>query len=166
MVSTIGAYDGRVNYGEVEKAIRELVAAADEDCRRRFGAATVVRLTSGDELVEVAEAEFDDDARQAFAEACADPAGSSGTQLRQWLDRIDEGTVSDGGMEPRVLFALQALEHWAAHLVNGNPGPLAELAILSLEEVDHQYPTNSDDFLATPETAAEFDRIAASLRRP
>ena len=102
-----------MNYDEVENAVRELAAAADDEKRRRFGAATVVRLTADDELPDVAEDEFDDDAQEAFTAACADPANSTPEQLRAWLDRIDAGTLSDGDMDPQVLWALQALEHWA-----------------------------------------------------
>ena len=153
-----------MTYDEVEKAVRELAAAADDEARRRFGAATVVRLTSDDELADAAEIEFDDDARQAFAEASEDPVGSTPEQLRAWLRWIDAGTLSDGDMDPQVLTALQALHHWADYLADGGAEPIAELAIRSLEEVDYQVSARLDDFLGTPEMAAEFDRITTLLR--
>jgi hypothetical protein len=153
-----------MRYDEVEKAVRELAAAADDEKRRRFGAATVVRLTSDEELAAAAEVEFDDDAQQAFAEACADPANSTAEQLRAWLERIDAGTLSDGDMDPQVLIAIQALDHWADHLADGGPEPVAELAIRSIEEVDYHVSAELDDFLGTPEMAAEFDRITTLLR--
>jgi hypothetical protein len=153
-----------MRYSEVEQAVRDLVAAADGERRRRFGAATVVRLTSDGELAAAAEAEFDEDARQAFAEACADPANSTADRLLAWLDRIDEGTTSDGDMDPQVLLAVEALDHWARYLAEGDPDFLAELAVRSLEEVDYQVPADLDDFLGTPEMAAEFARISALLK--
>lgn len=104
-----GWLDDVVHYNEVEQAVRELVTAADDEKRHRFGAETVVRLTAGGDLADAAEAEFDDDAHQAFEQARTDPAGSTPDRLRAWLDTIDKGTLSDGDMDPQVLWALQAL---------------------------------------------------------
>ncbi|MGW6443171.1 hypothetical protein [Lentzea sp. NPDC055074] len=153
-----------MRYDEVEKAVRELVLSADGEKRHRFGAETVVRLTSGDDLADAAEAEFDEDARQAFELARRDPAGSTPDQLRAWLHAIDEGTLSDGDMETQVLQALQALEHWAEFLADRDPEPVVQLAIRSLEVVDHEVTAALDDFLAHPEMASEFDRIGRRLR--
>ncbi|HEX7308231.1 hypothetical protein [Lentzea sp.] len=153
-----------MHYTEVERTVRELVAGADDGQRHRFGAETVVRLTTGDDLADAAEAEFDDDARQAFEQACADPAGSTPEQLRAWLDTIDGGILSDGDMEPQVLWALEALEHWAGFLAGRDPELVAQLAIRGLEAVDHEVSASLDDFLASPEMAAEFARIEGHLR--
>jgi hypothetical protein len=153
-----------VHYNEVEKAVRELVAAADDGKRHRFAADMVVRLTADEELTGAAEIEFDDDAQQAFAAARKDPAGSTATQLRAWLDTIDDGTLSDGDMDPQVLWALEALEHWAGFLADRDPEFVAQLAIRSLETVDYEVSAKLDDFLATPEMAAEWDRIGRYLR--
>ncbi|GHH42967.1 hypothetical protein [Lentzea cavernae] len=153
-----------MHYSEVEKAVRELVAAADDDKRQRFGAETVVRLTTGEDLADAAEAEFDDDAQQAFEQARTDPATSTPDQLRAWLETIDAGTLSDGDMDPQVLWALEALEHWAGFLDGGDPEFVAQLAIRSLEAVDYEVSARLDDFLASPEMAAEFERIGRHLR--
>ncbi|MEU4769710.1 hypothetical protein AB0H12_41465 [Actinosynnema sp. NPDC023794] len=153
-----------MEYGEVEKAIRAAVATADEGGRRRLAAAVVARLTGDDELPAAAEVEFDDDARHAFAEACADPAGSTPERLRAWLDRIDAGTLADGDMDPQVTFALEALDRWADYLADPNPDAVADLAIASLNEVDYQVSAELDDFLGTPEMAAEHARITGLLR--
>jgi hypothetical protein len=152
-----------VHYDEVEKAVRDMAAAADAEHRRRFGTATVIRLTSDEELASAAEVEFDEDARQAFAEACTDPVNSTPDQLHSWLERMDAGTLSDGDMDPLVLLALQALDHWAGYLVEEDPEFIAELAIRSIEEVDYQVSASLDDFLGTPEMAAEFARISTLL---
>jgi hypothetical protein len=156
--------DGAVHYNDVEQAVRDLVTAADDEKRHRFGAETVVRLTAGDDLVDAAETEFDDDARQAFDHARTDPAGSTPDRLRAWLDTIDEGTLSDGDMDPQVLWALEALEHWAGFLAGRDPEFVVQLAIRSLEAVDHEVSAALDDFLASPEMAAEFERIGKHLR--
>ncbi len=156
--------DDVVHYNEVEQAVRELVTAADDEKRHRFGAETVVRLTAGGDLADAAEAEFDDDAHQAFEQARTDPAGSTPDRLRAWLDTIDKGTLSDGDMDPQVLWALQALEHWASFLVDRDPEVVVQLAIRSLEAVDYEVSARLDDFLASPEMAAEFDRIGRHLR--
>ncbi|MGW4113074.1 hypothetical protein ACWEFJ_19575 [Actinosynnema sp. NPDC004786] len=154
-----------MKYHEVEKAVRDLVAAAGARGRRRLGAAVVERLTGDDESAEAAEAEFDDDARRAFEAAREDPAGSTSAQLREWLERIDEGTLSDGDMDPRLVFALEALDRWAAYLDDPEDvEAVARLAIVSLEEVDYRVSADLDDFLGTPEMAAEFERITALLR--
>ncbi|WP_439658535.1 hypothetical protein ACSHWB_40085 [Lentzea sp. HUAS TT2] len=153
-----------MHYNEVEQAVHELVAAADDERRHRFCAETVVRLTTGDDLADAAETEFDDDARQAFEQARTDPAGSTPDQLRAWLDTIDEGTLSDGDMDPQVLWALEALEHWAGFLADRDPEFVEQLAIRSLESVDFEVSARLDDFLASPEMAAEFERIGRHLR--
>lgn len=147
----------------MEKAVRDMAAAADAEHRRRFGAATVLRLTSNEELAPAAEVEFDEDAQQAFTEARADPVNSTPEQLYVWLERMDAGTLSDGDMDPLVLLALQALEHWAGYLAEEDPELIAELAIRSIEEVDYEVSASLDDFLGTPEMAAEFARISTLL---
>ncbi|MEV6715377.1 hypothetical protein AB0M48_25450 [Lentzea sp. NPDC051208] len=124
-----GWWDDAVHYNEVEQVVRELVTAAADEKRHRFGAETVVRLTTGGDLADAAEAEF------------------------------------DGDMEPQVLWALEALEHWASFLVDRGPEFVVQLAIRSLEAVDHEVSAPLDDFLASAEMAAEFDRIGRRLRQ-
>ncbi|MFD9697484.1 hypothetical protein [Lentzea sp. NPDC059081] len=153
-----------MHYTEVEQAVRDLVATAEDEQRHRFGAETVRMLTEGDDLDDAAEAELDDDARQAFGQACADPAGSTPDQLRAWLDTIDEGTLSEGDMEPQLLWALEALEHWAGYLADRDPEFVVQLAIRALESVDYEVSAPLDDFLVSPEMTAEFERIGRHLR--
>lgn len=71
--------------------------------------------------------------------------------------------MSDGDMDPRVLIAVEALDHWARYLADDDPGFLAELAVRSLEEVDYRVSAELDDFLGTPEMAAEYARSSALL---
>jgi hypothetical protein len=153
-----------VRYTEVEKTVRAMVAEADADHRRRLGADTVARLTSDAEVVDAAEIEFDGDGHQAFVEACADPANSAADRLRALVARIDAGTVSDGDMDPQVLSAVSALDLWARYLTEESPDLIADLAVLSLEEVDYQVSADLEDFLGTQEMAAEFARITTLLR--
>ncbi|MGI5499200.1 hypothetical protein [Lentzea sp. CA-135723] len=155
-----------MRYDEVEQSVRDLVAAADEEQRHRFGASTVVRLTADGDLADAAESEFDDDARRAFEQARTDPAGSTPERLRAWLGEIDAGTLSDGDMDPQLLWALEALEHWASFLAGRDAESVVQLAIRSLEAVDYEVSAALDDFLASPEMAAEFDRIRGHLSGP
>ncbi|WP_330276041.1 hypothetical protein OG205_10730 [Lentzea sp. NBC_00516] len=67
-------------------------------------------------------------------------------------------------MDPQVLWALEALDHWASFLADRDPEFVVQLAIRSLEAVDYEVSARLDDFLASPEMAAEFDRIAEHLR--
>jgi hypothetical protein len=152
-----------VRYTEVEKALRDLAAAADADRCRRFGADMVVRMTSDADLRDSAEIDLDEDAQQAFAEACADPVNSTGRHLQVLLHRIDAGVLSDTDMDAPLVAAIMALQHWADYLADGDTREIADLAIMSIEEVDHRVPTKLDDFLSTPEMAAEYARITTLL---
>ena len=66
-------------------------------------------------------------------------------------------------MDPGLLIVLSALEHWTTYREEQRRGELYELAIRSLEEVDYRVSAALDDFLATPEMAAEYARITESL---
>lgn len=150
-----------MHYKDVEKAVRDLAAAAGTDRRRRFGADAVVRLTGDPEVLEAADIEFDEDGLQAFTDAVADPANSSVGQLQGWVARIDAGAIGD--MDPQVVSAITALDRWADYLAGDDADAIGDLAILLLEEVDFQVSANLDDFLGTPEMAAEYARITALL---
>jgi hypothetical protein len=152
-----------MEYDDVEQAILGFVLRASDADRRSFGVETVVRLTSYETLEDAANAEFDDEALRAFELACANAATADGAELRGYLVRVDEGVLSDGDMDPEVLLALSALEHWTAYLEEGSSGELYELAIRSIEEVDFQVSADLGDFLADPAMAAEYARIERLL---
>lgn len=104
--------------------------------------------------------------QQAFEQARTDPAGSTPDRLRARLDTIDEGTLSDGDMDPQVLWALQALERWASFLTDRDPEFVVQLAIRSLEAVDYEVSARLDDFLASPEMAVWAVGGCARFLRP
>ncbi|MFJ8688701.1 hypothetical protein [Micromonospora wenchangensis] len=152
-----------MRYDECEAAIRELVDAADEDDLHAFGQATVTRVLASGLADGAGEDDLDEDAWAALTAARESVATADATELRGHLDRIDEGILADGDMDPGLIVALSALEHWTSYLEEHRRGELYELAIRSLEEVDHRVSAALDDFLAEPEMAAEYTRITASL---
>lgn len=152
-----------MDYAEVEQAVLGFVMGASEADLRAFGVETVVRLTSYETLEDAASVEFDEDALRAFELACANAATADAAELRGYLVKVDEGTLSDGDMDSEVLLALSALEHWTTYLEEGSSGELYELAIRSIEEVDFQVSATLGDFLAEPAMAAEYARIERLL---
>jgi hypothetical protein len=152
-----------VRYDECEATIRELVDAADGDALHAFGLATVTRLLAADLVDEAGADDLDEDARAALTAAREQIATAGATELRGYLDRVDEGILADGDMDPGLLIALSALEHWTSYLEEHRRGELHELALRSVEEVDYRVSAALDDFLATPEMAAEYARITESL---
>ncbi|MEU1603133.1 hypothetical protein [Micromonospora matsumotoense] len=152
-----------MRYHECEAAIRELVDTADEDALHAFGLATVARLLEADLVDEAGADDLDEDARAALTAARERIATADASELRSHLDRIDEGILADGDMDPGLLIALSALEHWTTYLAEHRRGELHELALRSVEEVDYRVSAALDDFLATPEMAAEYARIRQSL---
>ncbi|WP_433532896.1 hypothetical protein ACQPYA_13350 [Micromonospora sp. CA-263727] len=153
-----------MRYDELDAAILQLVAGASDDRLRVFGAETVDRLVRGEPLPDVAaEDEFDEDALAAFTVACENVLTASPTELRALLTRVDDGILSDGDMDPELLTIVSALEHWTTYLETGRRDELYELAIRSVEQVDFQVSADLDDFLATPEMAAEYERIERLL---
>ncbi|PZG23880.1 hypothetical protein C1I95_02345 [Micromonospora craterilacus] len=153
-----------MRYDELEAAIRHLVAGAGDDNLRRFGAETVARLVRDERLLDVAtEDELDEDALAALTLARENLLTASPTELRAQLTRIDDGILTDGDMDPELLTAVSALEHWTTYLETGQRDELYQLALRSIEQVDFQVSADLGDFLAEPEMAAEYDRIARLL---
>ncbi|MEU5549464.1 MULTISPECIES: hypothetical protein [unclassified Micromonospora] len=154
-----------MRYDQLETAIRRLVDTAGEDELRVFGVETVARLVRDEGLVDVAaDGELDEDAAAAFALARKTVGTADAATSRALITRIEEGALTDGDMDPDLLIALIALEHWTTYLETGQRDELYELALRSVEEVDHQVSADLDDFLATPEMAAEYERIARLLQ--
>ncbi len=153
-----------MRYVELEAAIRQLVTEADDDRLRVFGVQTVARLLQAEPLLDAAaEDELDEDAFAAFTVARETVLTAGAPELRALLARIDEGILTDGDMDPSLLLALSALEHWTTYLETGQRGELAELALRSVEQVDYQVSADLDDFLGKPEMAAEYERIVRLL---
>jgi hypothetical protein len=155
-----------VRYDELEAAILQLVRVAGDDALRAFGAETVVLLVREELTLDVAvEYELDEKAQAALRAACENVVTASPVELRRQLARVDEGTLTDGNMDPGLLTVISALEHWTTYLEAGSRDELYELAIRSIEQVDFQVSADLTDFLAKPEMAAEYDRIVRLLTR-
>jgi hypothetical protein len=153
-----------VTYDELEEAILQLIRDAGEDNLRAFGAETVVRLLREELLLDVAvEEELDEDAAEALGIARESVPTAGPSELRAQLERIDEGVLTDGDMDPALLIGISALEHWTTYLETGEREELYELAIRSFERVDFEVSADLGDFLAKPEMAAEYERIEGLL---
>ncbi|MFI6624348.1 hypothetical protein [Streptomyces sp. NPDC050528] len=55
------------------------------------------------------------------------------------------------------------MAHWKSYLEQNRRGELYELAIHSVEDVEHQVSADLDDILATAEMAAEHERMRRLL---
>lgn len=153
-----------MRYAELEAAVLQLVVEASEVNLRTFGAETVARLVKDELLLDFAtEDELDEGAWAALTFARENVLTASPAELRAQLVRIDEGVLTDGDMDTGLLTVISALEHWTTYLEEDRRDALYELAIRSVEQVDFQVPSELDDFLATPEMAAEYERIRSLL---
>ncbi|WP_444950751.1 hypothetical protein [Micromonospora ureilytica] len=152
-----------MRYDELEAAIRELIGEAGEDELRVFGVETVTRLVRSELLDDAVDDDLDEDAWAALASARETVRTADAAELRAQLTRIDAGILADGDLDQGILIVVGALEHWTTYLEEGRREELYELAIRSVEEVDFQVSADLDNFLATPEMAAEYERIRRLL---
>ncbi|WP_369224412.1 hypothetical protein AB5J52_26875 [Streptomyces sp. R39] len=152
-----------MNYNELEADILRLVVGATEDSVRAFGEQTVTRLVRPELLRDAAEDELTEEAREALATACANVLTLSAAELHDKLATVYDGILVDDGLDTGVLTAISALAHWQSYLEQNRRGELYELAIRSIEDVDYEVSADLADFLATPEMAAEYERIRRLL---
>ncbi|MDX2758457.1 hypothetical protein ACSCB1_02120 [Streptomyces europaeiscabiei] len=152
-----------MNYSEVEADILRLIVEATEGSVRAFGEQTVTRLVRPELLRGAADDELTEDARAALTTACVDVLTISAAELHDALATIDDGILVDDDLDTGVLTAISALAHWKSYLEQNRRGELYELAIRSIEDVDHEVSADLGDFLATPEMAAEYERIRQLL---
>ncbi|MFF0226631.1 hypothetical protein [Streptomyces sp. NPDC004629] len=152
-----------MKYSELEADVLQLIVAATEDDVRAFGEETVTRLVRPELLDGADEDELTEEARAALTTACANVLTISATELHDALAAIYDGILVDDDLDPGVLTAIRALAHWHSYLEQNRRGELYELAIRSIEEIDHEVSADLDDFLATPEMAAEYERIRRLL---
>lgn len=152
-----------MNYTEVEADILRLVIGATEGGARAFGEETVTRLVRPELLRDADEDELTEDAWTVLGNACANVLTISAAELEDKLATIYDGILVDDGLDTGVLTVISALAHWQSYLESNRRGELYELAIRSIEDVDHEVSAALDDFLATPEMAAEYERIRSLL---
>lgn len=152
-----------MNYSELEADILELIVAADEGSVRAFGEETVTRLVRPELLRHAAEEELAEEAWAALTTARANVLTISAAELGRELSTIYDGILADDNLDSGVLTVIQALAHWKSYLEQNRRGELYELAIRSIEDIDHEVSADLDDFLATPQMAAEYERIRRLL---
>ncbi|MFJ9250812.1 hypothetical protein [Streptomyces sp. NPDC101776] len=152
-----------MKYSELEDGILQLIVDATEDSVRAFGEETVTRLVRPELLRGAAEDELTEEARAALTTACANVLTISAPELRDALATIYAGILIDDDLDTGVLTAITALAHWKSYLEQNRRGELYELAIRSVEDVDHEVSADLDDILATAEMAAEYERIRRLL---
>ncbi|MFF7048116.1 hypothetical protein ACFY94_07035 [Streptomyces griseorubiginosus] len=152
-----------MQYSELEADILRLIVAATEDGVRAFGEETVTRLVRPELFRDAAEDELTEEARAALTTACAHVLTISAAELHDALATIYDGILVEDDLDPGVLTAVQALAHWHSYLENNRRGEVYELAIRSVEDIDHEVSANLDDILATPKMAAEYKRIRRLL---
>ncbi|MFD8814850.1 hypothetical protein ACFV23_26020 [Streptomyces sp. NPDC059627] len=87
----------------------------------------------------------------------------SAAELHDELATIYDAILVEDGLDLGVLTAISALAHWQSYLEQNWRGELYELAIRSIEDIDQEVSADLDDFLATPEMAAEYERIRRLL---
>ncbi len=152
-----------VRYDQLEADVLRLIVGATDSSVRAFGEQTVTRLVQPVLLHGAAEDELTQEARDALATACANVLTISAGELHDALATIYDGILVDDDLDAEVLTAVSALAHWHSYLEQNRRGELYELAIRSIEDVDHQVSADLDDFLAAPEMAAERERIRRLL---
>ncbi|WP_217560917.1 hypothetical protein [Streptomyces sp. GbtcB6] len=152
-----------MDYSELEADILRLIVGATEGGVRAFGEETVTRLVRPELLRDVAEDELSEEARAALATACANVLTLSAAELHDELATIYDGILVEDGLDSGVLIVISALAHWQSYLEQNRRRELYELAIRSIEDIDQEVSADLDDFLATPEMAAEYERIRRLL---
>ncbi|MFE7978114.1 hypothetical protein [Streptomyces shenzhenensis] len=152
-----------MDYSELEADILRLIVAATEGDVRAFGEETITRLVRPELLRGAAEDELTEEARAALTTACANVLTISAAELHDELATIYDGILVEDDLDPGVLTAISALAHWHSYLEQNRRGELYELAIRSIEDIDHEVSADLDDILATPEMAAEYERIRRLL---
>ncbi|MFD4600866.1 hypothetical protein ACFWPQ_22930 [Streptomyces sp. NPDC058464] len=152
-----------MDYSELEAEILRLIVGATEGSVRAFGEETVTRLVRPELLRGAAEDELTDEARAALTTACANVLTISAAELHDELATIYDGILVDDGLDLGVLTVISALAHWQSYLEQNRRGEVYELAIRSIEDIDQEVSADLDDFLATPEMAAEYERIRRLL---
>jgi hypothetical protein len=153
-----------MNYDGLEVEVSQLIDQASEERLRAFGADTVTRLVRNDtQWGLVDRAALDPGAWMALEDACRHIRTASGAELRGHLRRIDEGVLTDGDMDFPLLNILDAIDQWTTFLETGTRDALRELALRAIDQVDFQFEADLSDVLATPEMAAELDRIKRLL---
>ncbi|MFE3268074.1 hypothetical protein [Streptomyces sp. NPDC059215] len=121
------------------------------------------RLVRPELLCSATEDELTEAARTALTSACVDVLTISSADLYDKLATIHDGILVEDDLDIGVLAVINALTHWKSYLEQRRRGELYELAILAIEDVDHEVSADLDHFLAAPKMAAEYERMRQLL---
>ncbi|MFJ3795423.1 hypothetical protein ACIPSJ_03975 [Streptomyces sp. NPDC090088] len=152
-----------MEYSELEGDVLRLVVGATEGGVRAFAEETVTRLVRPELLRDAAEDELTEAARAALATACANVLTISAAELHDALATVYDGILVEDDLDLGILTVISALAHWQSYLEQNRRGEVYELAIRSIEDIDHEVSADLGDFLATPQMAAEYERIRRLL---
>ncbi|GIJ47665.1 hypothetical protein Val02_45510 [Virgisporangium aliadipatigenens] len=158
-----------MDYESLTATVRQLVDEAGEESLRSFGAETVARIVRAEtQPGYVHESALTGEARQALAEACRNVPTAGADELRGYLARVNHGVLTHDDMDFGLANLLNALDAWTAFLETGDPDQVYDLAEHAFDQIDFQAEeaatvVDMDDVLATPEMAAEYERVQRQL---
>jgi hypothetical protein len=153
-----------LRYDAFKTWVSEAIERAPPERRLVFARETVAEVLNSSTFDEIDLAiELSDKASAALAAARREIFTASPATLRSHLEVIDAGVLTEGIMDPRLLFMVQAIDDWASYLDEKDLRSLVCLAVTAIEQIDWQISPSLEDFLAGPEMQAERDRIAHLL---
>ncbi|WP_448952649.1 hypothetical protein [Labrys neptuniae] len=133
--------------------------------RMAFARDTIRQVIAAAPLDEMDLAyELDSDARDALHEAMASALAAPIDALKTLGERIEKGVLTEGNMDPRLVFIFGAIGAWTDFLTTGDSRSLKYLADEAVCQIDYRFEPNIDDFFGCPQMQAERDRIAMWLQ--
>lgn len=127
-----------MRYSQLEAGVLQLIVGAIEDSVHAFGAETVTRLVRPELLRGAAEDELPEEVRTALTPACANVLPISAADLRDELATTYDGILIDDDLDTGVLTPISASAHCKSFLERNRRGERYQLAIRSIEDVDHE----------------------------
>lgn len=159
-----------MRYKDFEKRIKEMVAAASDDARRRFALDTI-RL-----LYESAKAPAKEDLTPIEHELVAELVNGANSrpvdELQTILEQLSQSTSHDEvraiEIHADIVELMCGIDNWIAYRRAGDPQSIFGLAINRVNSVDFAVGGDSDieNFFAVPEMSAEFERQKNLLLGP
>ncbi|XVU21324.1 hypothetical protein ACQPZJ_29125 [Actinoplanes sp. CA-054009] len=149
-----------MDYDGLEALISGLVERAEEEALRAFGRETVARVLGDEEQRElITGADLDAGGRRALDEVRGRVRSAGAAELRDGLRRVQEGVLTDGDMDFPLVNFLDAVDQWATFLETGEREAVRELAMRAVDQIDFRVEADLSDVLASPEMAAEVERV-------
>lgn len=154
-----------MTWDEFDSWLRAAIAGAGSAQREALAADVVTRMTRQEVFGKVLDpaSELDESGWAALARAREALFTASPDELRQRLQDVDAATLTEGNMDPYLLWAICAVTHWAEFRDGGEEEELRWLALTAIDEADFVEEGDIQDFLAKQLLRAEADRIADLL---